>query len=156
VGRPLRLALLASLLLAASAACGESDVDRASYVRENLELVPEFPTPPGSRVVSIASRPLRQRNEPFGGYYVKSYTTFVTYLTPPETRASDLAHFYREDVEGWRRSSKDVAKSSEQQTVCYRGTFASVCVRWLTNFDSNYESGVPFQVSFNYGGFNVS
>jgi hypothetical protein len=120
-------------------------------VRENLQLLPTFPTPPGSRIASIASRPLRQKNEPFGGYYVEGYTTFVSYLTPPKTRASDLARFYADDVGRWRRSSRDF--SSGKRTVCYGGAIASICVRWMLNFDRSPRSGVPFQVSLNHGGF---
>jgi hypothetical protein len=123
--------LLATIVLAAS--CGQSDVDRAAYVQENLRLLPTF------------------KNAPFGGYYVESYTTFVSYLTPPETRASDLALFYADDVGRWRRASRGVSTSGER-TVCYGGAIASICVRWFPNFVRNRRSGVPFQVALNYGG----
>jgi hypothetical protein len=155
VGRPPRLILLALVVLAGSASCGQSDVDRASYVQKNLKLLPTFPTPPGSRIASIASRPLRNENSPFGGSYVASYTTFVTYLTPARTRASDLARFYADDVGGWRRASRGVSASSGERSVCYRGTTASICVRWSPHFDRSEMSGVPFQVSFNYGGYKA-
>lgn len=151
---PLRTALVAALLLAASASCGSGDVDRTDYVRENLKLLPTFPVPPGSTIASVASRPLREERKPFGGSYVASYTTFVTYLTPPRTRAADLARFYADDLGSWRRAGRGVSASSDgERSVCYGGVIASVCVRWTRNFDRSRRSGVPFQVRLNQGGY---
>jgi hypothetical protein len=62
------------------------------------------------------------------------------------TQASDLAAFYHSHLKGWRRANWGHSYSGEQ-SVCYRGSLASICVRWLTNVDPSQQSGVPFQVA---------
>jgi hypothetical protein len=154
VVKPLRTALVAAAVLAFSGGCGSGDVDRTDYVRKNLKLLPTFPTPPGSTIASVSSEPLREERKPFGGSFVASYTTFVTYLTPPRIRAADLARFYAGDLGSWRRAGRGVSASSDgERSVCYRGVTASVCVRWTRNFDRSRRSGVPFQVRLNQGGY---
>lgn len=132
--------------LAACAGCGQTDVDRERDVAQNLRLLRTFPTPPGSSRISLDSERLKLKNEPFGGYYVASYTTFVSYRTPPSTTWEDVAHFYSSDVSGWRLNSRQTS-SSGTRSACYRGVTASVCVRTFSNLDPGKNFGTVFQVS---------
>jgi hypothetical protein len=138
--------LLACGLLSLNASCGPSDVDRAAYVSRNLQLLAAFPTPPGSEGASTVSRRWTLEKHLFGGSYVAGYKTYRSFFTPKGTQASDLAAFYHGHLRGWRRANWGHSYSGEQ-SVCYRGSLASICVRWLTNVDPSQQSGVPFQVA---------
>ena len=129
--------------VAACAGCGQTDVDRERDVAQNLRLLRTFPIPPGSSRISLNSEPLKLKNETFGGYHVASYTTFVSYRTPPSTTWEDVAHFYSSDVSGWRLNGRQ----SGTRSACYRAVTNSVCVRTFSNLDPGKNFGTVFQVS---------
>ena len=145
------MALLTSALVVVAAGCGgASDVDRASYVARNIELLSNFPTPPGSRLASGArSEPLMSEAGGFGGSYIAGYKTYWSFSTSAGTTATDLATFYRGNLEGWRRANWGRSFATGERSVCYRASLASVCVGWLTNLDRRKGSGLPFQISIN-------
>jgi hypothetical protein len=90
----------------------------------------------------MGSRPWTLEQHLFGGSYVAGYKTYKSFFTPKGTQASDLAAFYHGHLKGWRRANWGHSYSGEQ-SVCYRGSLASICVRWLPS----QQEGVPFQVA---------
>ena len=141
-------ALMLGLLTVLPACGGASDVDRNAYLARNVELLASFPTPAGSHAISSAeSEPWKLEAGAFGGLYIAGYKTSWSFATEPGTTALDLGNFYRCDLEGWRRANWGRSFATSERSVCYRGSLASICVRWLTNLDRTEPSGLPFQVS---------
>lgn len=83
----------------------------------------------------------------FGGVYVAGYKTYWSFATAKGTTAEDLMDFYSADLGGWRRANWGRSFATAERSVCYQGSLASICVRWLTNFDQRNRRGVPFQIA---------
>jgi hypothetical protein len=97
-------------------------------------------------VNSTVSRPWTLSEGLSGGSHIAGYKTYATFLTQRGRKSADLLRFYSGDLPGWRRANWGRSFSGER-SVCYRGSLASICARWLANVDPGEPGGVPFQVS---------
>lgn len=119
---------------------------RATWREITSSWPPSRPRPGSRPVNSTVSRPRTLSEGLAGGEYIAGYKTYATFLTQRGTTSADLLKFYSADLPGWRRANWGRSFSGER-SVCYRGSLASICARWLESVDPGELGGLPFQVS---------
>jgi hypothetical protein len=111
------------------------DVDRARYVRLNLDLLERLPTYPGAKRISVLSRPWRLTREPFHREYIAGYSTDATYEVPYNASPFKVLRFYEDQLRGWRPAGRGAsparfsyARPGQPTTRCYVRGDESVCI----------------------------